>query len=86
MAEKKKAKVNPAENGTPAAASVSMQDLLQKLQKEGGAVGTEAHGSTPAQKYDADRAADTRRQLMEDYKRELEELGKEAKRRPPESV
>ncbi|MBO5270292.1 MAG: hypothetical protein J6B77_05875, partial [Clostridia bacterium] len=60
--------------------SASMQDLLRKMQsEEGGSVATMAEPEA-APTYDADRAESTRRRLMEDYRRELEALGKQEKK------
>jgi len=81
MARKKEKKSESQRTASPVAA---MRDLFRKLQSESEAPSDSAReektDKAPAPKYDEDRAVSTRRQLMADYRKELEELGREEKR------
>ncbi|MBR2907209.1 MAG: hypothetical protein IKC26_04110 [Clostridia bacterium] len=81
MARKKEKKSESQRTASPVAA---MRDLFRKLQSESEAPSDSAReektDKAPAPKYDEDRAVSTRRQLMADYRKELEALGREEKR------
>ena len=91
MAESKKTKKKEKSRASQQTASVTatMRDLFKKLQSEkedpSAFVREGKAEATPAPKYDEDRAVSTRRQLMEDYRRELLALGREEKRSAPRS-
>ena len=71
---------NTTEENRVVSATPSMQDLLKKIRTEETQERSPIVDTDPAPKYDAERVSDTRRQLLEDYRRELEALGKASAR------
>ena len=88
MAERKKAKRNRnKEKPQTGSATAAMQDLYRKMQLEGSLPADEHEkkeaGSSPTPRYDEDLAVSTRKQLLEDYRRELLVLYGEKTRKSP---